>query len=107
MGRRAWQGTRKEDQPRTREQGRTNAGARQFHERVDSPLSQLQVLGTPTMSQAANQSGVAVIGTGFIGPVHVEALRRAGQHVRGILGSSLARSQQAAQQLNIPVAYAS
>ena len=50
--------------------------------------------------------GVAVIGTGFIGPVHIEALRRAGQHVRGILGSSLTRIQQAAQQLQIPVAYA-
>lgn len=49
--------------------------------------------------------GVAVIGTGFIGPVHIEALRRAGQHVHGILGSSLARSHQAAEQLQIPVAY--
>src|SRR5688572_30477406 len=53
----------------------------------------------------ASAPGVAVIGTGFIGPVHIEALRRAGQHVRGILGSSLERSQQAAQHLGIPVAY--
>lgn len=53
-----------------------------------------------------NPPGVAVIGTGFIGPVHIEALRRAGQHVRGILGSSATRSQQAAQQLGIPLAYA-
>lgn len=59
------------------------------------------------MSHASNLPGVAVIGAGFIGPVHIEALRRAGQQVRGLLGSSLARSQQAAQQWNIPVAYAS
>lgn len=50
-------------------------------------------------------AGVVVIGTGFIGPVHIEALRRAGQHVRGILGSSPTRSRHAAQQLGIPVAY--
>ena len=29
-----------------------------------------------------------VVGTGFIGPVHVEGLRRAGVHVAGIAGSS-------------------
>jgi predicted dehydrogenase len=50
---------------------------------------------------------VAVVGTGFIGPVHIEALRRAGQHVQGVLGSSLERSQHAAQKLEIPTAYAS
>lgn len=54
----------------------------------------------------ADAPGVAVIGTGFIGPVHIEALRRAGQQVRGILGSSPARSSQAARELSIPVAYA-
>ena len=32
--------------------------------------------------------GAAVIGTGFIGTVHVEALRRIGVHVRGVLGST-------------------
>ena len=31
--------------------------------------------------------GAAVIGTGFIGTVHVEALRRIGVQVRGVLGS--------------------
>ena len=30
----------------------------------------------------------AVIGTGFIGTVHVEALRRIGVQVRGVLGST-------------------
>lgn len=50
---------------------------------------------------------VAVAGTGFIGPVHVEALRRAGAEVVGILGSSLARSKEGAAALGIPTAYAS
>ncbi|MEM8735154.1 MAG: Gfo/Idh/MocA family oxidoreductase [Planctomycetota bacterium] len=47
----------------------------------------------------------AVIGTGFIGPVHVEGLRRAGVNVAGILGSSASKSQAAAEQLGIPKAY--
>lgn len=50
---------------------------------------------------------VAVVGTGFIGPVHVEALRRVGQEVVGILGSSLAKSESAAQSLGIAKAYSS
>src|SRR6267142_2428750 len=32
--------------------------------------------------------GAAVIGTGFIGTVHVEALRKIGVRVRGVLGST-------------------
>jgi predicted dehydrogenase len=48
----------------------------------------------------------AVAGTGFIGPVHVEALRRAGVEVVGILGSTPAKSQAAAEQLNLSTAYA-
>jgi predicted dehydrogenase len=51
--------------------------------------------------------GVAVAGTGFIGPVHVEALKRVGVDVVGILGSSLAKSQAAAATLALPKAYAS
>lgn len=47
----------------------------------------------------------AVVGTGFIGPVHVEGLRRAGVHVAGILGSSREKSQAAAQRLGIPRGY--
>lgn len=49
----------------------------------------------------------AVVGTGFIGPVHVEALRRAGVQVAGILGSSPAKSHAAAEALQLPVGYAS
>ena len=49
----------------------------------------------------------AVTGTGFIGPVHVEALRRLGIRVKGILGSSPAKSETAAKQLGLSKAYAS
>jgi predicted dehydrogenase len=47
----------------------------------------------------------AVIGTGFIGPVHVEALRRLGHRVAGILGSSPDRGRVAADRLGLPRAY--
>jgi predicted dehydrogenase len=49
----------------------------------------------------------AVTGTGFIGPVHVEALGRMGIHVRGILGSSPEKSRAAAEALGLEVAYES
>jgi len=49
----------------------------------------------------------AVVGTGFIGPVHVEALLRAGVTVRGILGSTPERSQTAAAALGLSIAYPS
>jgi len=49
----------------------------------------------------------AVTGTGFIGPVHVEALRRLGIRVKGILGSSPAKSEMAAKQLGLSKPYAS
>jgi predicted dehydrogenase len=49
--------------------------------------------------------GAALIGTGFIGPVHVEALRRLGRPVVGVLGSSSEKSKAAATKLTIPKAY--
>lgn len=49
----------------------------------------------------------AIIGTGFIGPVHLEALRRLGRDVAGVLGSSAARSEQAARSLGVPRGYGS
>lgn len=49
--------------------------------------------------------GAAVIGTGFIGTVHVEALRRIGVNVRGVLGSSPDRGRERAATLNVPRAY--
>ena len=51
--------------------------------------------------------GVAVVGAGFIGPVHVEALRRLGLPVRGILGCDDAESERAAKSLGLPKAYKS
>ena len=48
----------------------------------------------------------AVIGSGFIGPVHVEALRRAGIPVVGILDADPQRSREAAARLQLPKAYA-
>jgi predicted dehydrogenase len=51
--------------------------------------------------------GAAVIGTGFIGTVHVEELRRIGVDVRGVLGSTPARGAARAAALNVPRAYAS
>ncbi len=49
--------------------------------------------------------GSALVGTGFIGPVHVEALRRLGRNVVGVLGSTPERGQAAAKSLGIPRAY--
>ena len=51
--------------------------------------------------------GVAVVGTGFIGPVHVEAIRRLGYQVVGILGSSPERGSTRAREMGVPKAYAS
>ncbi|MBM4467694.1 MAG: Gfo/Idh/MocA family oxidoreductase, partial [Chloroflexi bacterium] len=48
----------------------------------------------------------AVIGTGFIGPAHVEALRRLGVEVVGIAGSSPQRARPKAEALHIPKVYA-
>ncbi|MCE9603695.1 MAG: Gfo/Idh/MocA family oxidoreductase [Planctomycetia bacterium] len=51
------------------------------------------------------QHTAVVVGAGFIGPVHVEALRRAGVHVAGILGSSPEKSQAVAERLGLPQGY--
>lgn len=51
--------------------------------------------------------GAAVVGTGFIGPVHVEALKRAGVNVVGILGSSPEKSRAAATRLGLARGYES
>jgi len=48
----------------------------------------------------------AVIGTGFIGPAHVEALRRLGVEVVGIAGSRPERARPKAEALNIRKVYA-
>lgn len=48
---------------------------------------------------------VGVIGTGFIGPAHIEALRRLGIHVKGIAGSSAERAAPKAEALRLDVVY--
>lgn len=53
------------------------------------------------------QIGAAVIGTGFIGTVHLGALRRLGVRVTGVLGSSAARGTERAAALGAPRSYAS
>jgi len=47
----------------------------------------------------------AVAGTGFIGPVHAEALGRLGVRVKGILGSTPEKSETARAKLNLEHAY--
>ena len=50
-------------------------------------------------------NGVAIIGLGFVGKAHLEALRRLAIPVRGILGSSAERTQEAARELKLEHAY--
>jgi len=50
---------------------------------------------------------IAVIGVGFVGPVHVEALRRLGSEVVGVLDVTPERSRQAAKDLAVPRAFES
>lgn len=49
--------------------------------------------------------GAAVVGTGFIGVVHVEALRRLGVQVHGVVGSSRERATARSRELGLPPAY--
>ena len=51
--------------------------------------------------------GAAVIGTGFIGTVHIEALRRIGVNVLGVLGSTPERGAARADALGVPKGYGS
>ncbi len=50
---------------------------------------------------------VAVIGVGFVGRAHIEALRRLGISIAGILGSSPDRTQEACKSIGIVRGYAS
>jgi predicted dehydrogenase len=52
-----------------------------------------------------SEIGAAVVGTGFIGAVHVEALRRLGVQVHGVVGSSHARAAGRAAAVGLPLAY--
>ena len=52
-----------------------------------------------------SQIGAAVIGSGFIGTVHIEALRRIGVQVHGLLGSTPERGAASAERIGVPKAY--
>lgn len=52
-----------------------------------------------------NNLTAAVVGTGFIGPVHVEALRRLGVPVAGVVASTPEKGRDAATRLGLPRAY--
>ena len=54
-----------------------------------------------------SQINTAVIGTGFIGTVHVQELRRLGVNVKGVLGSSPERGAERAGEIGVAHAYAS
>jgi len=54
---------------------------------------------------ARSDVSTAVIGSGFIGTVHIEALRRIGVRVAGLLGSSADRGEGRARQIGVPRAY--
>ena len=46
-----------------------------------------------------------VVGVGFIGVAHVEALRRLGINVAGVVGSSPERARAKAETANLPTVY--
>ncbi|HEY4753441.1 MAG TPA: Gfo/Idh/MocA family oxidoreductase, partial [Candidatus Limnocylindrales bacterium] len=54
-----------------------------------------------------SEIGTAVIGSGFIGTVHIEALRRIGVRVTGLLEASPELGARRAAELGLPRAYAS
>ena len=49
----------------------------------------------------------AVVGAGFVGRAHIEALRRLAIPIQGVLGSSLTRTQEACRALGIARVYQS
>jgi len=53
------------------------------------------------------QLQAAVIGAGFVGRAHIDALRRLGIPIRGVLGSSPERAEITREALNLPRAYRS
>src|SRR4249919_2043551 len=95
----------------SRERDRSGRGMPTVRNDVSSSRMSRQMADT---SQRVDQGmrtiadvGAAVIGTGFIGTVHVEALRRIGVQVRGVLGSTPERGEARASALGVPRAYPS
>ncbi len=59
------------------------------------------------MAKAISDLSAAVVGTGFIGAVHIDAIRRLGAKVAGVVGSSAGRAEEKARQFGVARAYAS
>lgn len=60
------------------------------------------------MSERSPRIGVGVVGTGFVAPHHIDALRRlTGVEVVGIAGSSLKKAKSKAEEWGVPKAYGS
>lgn len=57
------------------------------------------------MSNALAAINVGVVGTGFMGVAHTEALRRLGVNVSGVVGSTPQRARIKAEQANLPRVY--
>jgi predicted dehydrogenase len=57
--------------------------------------------------RSSSTIGAAVIGSGFIGTIHIEALRRIGVQVHGLLETTPELGAERAQRLGLPRAYAS
>jgi predicted dehydrogenase len=53
------------------------------------------------------QPNAAIVGLGFVGRAHLEALRRLGISVHGVLGSTPERSKAASESLHLPHSYSS
>jgi len=51
--------------------------------------------------------GVGVVGAGYIGPAHIEGLRRNGIQVLGLMGSTKEQTEKKANELGVPRAYLS
>lgn len=59
------------------------------------------------MAKAISELRAVVVGTGFIGAVHIDAIRRLGATVVGLVGSSAARAEEKARQFGVARAYQS
>ena len=74
-----------------------------------SKYLRIQSVGIPVdvlqVRHRCPRGNAAVIGAGFMGPVHTEGLRRLGINVAGILGVDDAESSKAAKSLGLPKAY--
>lgn len=69
---------------------------------LDTLCAMLLPIPRPGAVKKMTRFRTVVVGTGFIGPIHVEALRRAGVDVAGVVGSNPQKSLLASQRLGVP-----